>query len=114
LKRGDIYYVHLDLTVGSEQQKSRPCLIVRRDPPAGVEDTNPMTIIVPIGDANGRSGNLLHVFVSAGVGGLTKDSRVLCQQIRAVDKRRIGGKIGQLPPDLLQHVSVGLRAVLDV
>lgn len=114
MKRGEIYYVHLDPAVGSEEQKFRPCLIVRRDPPAGVTDANPMTIVLPISDARDRPGNLLHIFVAAGVGGLTKDSRVLCQQIRAVDKKRIGKRVGQLPYDVMERVGAGLRAVLDV
>ncbi len=79
------------------------------------EDANPITAVVPIADANGRPGNLLHVFVPAGTGGMIKDSRILCQQVRSIDKRRIvGEKLADMPEDVMRAVDAGLRAFLDL
>ena len=115
MKRGEVYIVGLDPTIGSEQQKKRPCVIVKITVPDELEAKNPITLIVPIADANGRPGNLLHVLVAKGVGGMTKESRILCQQVRAIDKRRIvGPKIGEMPPTIMELVDNGLRAILDL
>jgi mRNA interferase MazF len=115
VKRGEVYKVGLDPTIGSEQQKERPCVIVKITVPDELEAKNPITLIVPITDANGRPGNLLHVLVAKGVGGMTKESRILCQQVRAIDKRRIvGPKIGEMPPTIMKLVDNGLRAILDL
>ena len=73
-----------------------------------------MTVVVPLTDANGKAGDLLNPCVPKGTGGTTKDSRVVCQQIRAVDKSRIGSKWGELPPDIMKLVDEGLRAILDL
>jgi len=61
------------------------------------EHRNPLTIIVPLNDAGGRRGNALNVFVPRGVAGTTKDSLVVCGQVRALDKRRfVGDKLGEM------------------
>lgn len=114
MKRGDVYYVALDPTIGAEKQKRRPCVIVRRDMvDEASEQRNPLTIVVPLNDANGRRGNMLNAFVPRGTAGTTKDSLVVCSQIRAVDKRRItGDKVGELPPEIMRHLDRGLTIVL--
>lgn len=114
MKRGDVYRVELDPTIGSEQRKTRPCVVVRRTVGADDERRSPMTVVVPLADAKGRPGNVLHVFVAAGFG-LTKDSRALCNQIRAVDKQRIrGDALGALPSEIMNKIDAGLRALLDL
>lgn len=111
MSRGEVYRFNLDPTVGSEIQKARMCVVVMHDP----KGSSPVTIVCPITDANGRSGNLLNPFVAAGVAGTTKDSRVSCNQIRALDKQRvIGGKLGDMPPAVMDEISKGLRAVLGL
>jgi mRNA-degrading endonuclease toxin of MazEF toxin-antitoxin module len=115
VKRGEVYHVALDPVVGHEQEKTRRCVVVTRNVPDAYGAKNPMTMIVPLADANGRPGNVLHPLVPSGVGGTTKDSRVLCQQTRAVDKARIvGDKAGDLPSAIMAQVDAGLRALLDL
>jgi mRNA interferase MazF len=115
VRRGEVYQVALDPVVGSEQAKTRPCVVVARSVPAEYDAKNPLTVIVPLADANGRPGNALHPFVPRGTGGTSKDSRVLCRQLRAVDKARlVGEKMGNLPADIMAQVNVGLRALLDL
>jgi mRNA interferase MazF len=114
LKRGDVFRVALDPTVGAEKQKTRPCVIVRRNMiDDATEQRNPLTIIVPLNDANGRPGNALNVFLPKGVAGTTKDSLVVCSQVRALDKRRfVGEKLGDVPREELRLIDHALRVIL--
>ena len=114
MKRGDVYRVALDPTVSAEKQKTRPCVIVRRNMiDDASEHRNPLTIIVPLNDAGGRRGNALNVFVPRGVAGTTKDSLVVCGQVRALDKRRfVGDKLGEMPSETMQRIDSGLKVVL--
>lgn len=114
MRRGEVYEVDLNPIRGSEQSWSRPCVVVQRTTPAQYDDRNPMTIIVPLSDANGKQGDLLHPFVPQGVAGTKKDSRILCRQIRAVDKSRFRKKYGDLPADVMTLVDEGLRAILNL
>ena len=110
-KRGDVVWVDLDPASGSELKKTRPCVVVQRD---AANATSPTTIIAPLGDARGLSGNLLNVFVAAGTAGTSKDSLVICNQIRTVDSRRVGDKVGSLPAELMAAVEKGIRLILDL
>ena len=75
IARGELYWVHLDPTVGSELREVRACVIVQRD---AATKHSPTTIVCPLADAAGRGGNLLNVLVPAGTSGTTKDSLVVC------------------------------------
>ena len=111
MNRGDVYRFNLDPTVGSEMQKTRLCVVVQRLS----TERSPVLVACPLTDAAGRPGNLLNPAVPAGIGGATKDSRVAVHQIRTLDKNRIvGGKVGELPPPIMDEVSRGLRALLDL
>ncbi len=115
VRRGEVYHVGLDPVVGSEQAKTRRCVVVARNVPDAYGAKNPMTVVAPLADAKGRPGNTLHPFVPRGTGGTSKDSRVLCPQLRAVDKARlVGDKTGDLPADIMAQVDAGLRALLDL
>ena len=114
MRRAEIYEVDLNPTRGSEQQGRRPCVIVQRTVPQEFDEKNPMTIIVPLSDANGKPQTLVCPFVTQGIAGTTKDSRILCQQVRAVAKSRLGKKTGDLPQETMLLVDKGLRAVLDL
>jgi mRNA interferase MazF len=112
VRRGEIWSVALDPTVGNEQAKTRPCLVVQRD---AANATSPVTIICPIADARGKKPNLLNVLVPKGEAGLKKDSLVLCHQIRTVDRRRLRGNASEsVSARTLALVEEGLRAILDL
>jgi mRNA interferase MazF len=112
MKRGEIYRFALDPTVGSELQKTRPCVIVQRDLQT---ERSPVTIVCPLTDASGRPGNILNPLIPAGTGGTTKDSLVCCHQVRTLDCRRVvGEKLGELSAETMAAVSRGLRAILDL
>jgi mRNA interferase MazF len=109
--RGDVLRVDLEPVVGSEMKKSRPCVVVQRN---AANETSPVVIVCPFTDARGRPGNILNVPVARGVGGLTKDSLIRCNQIRAVDKTRIAEHLGSLPPEVMERADAGLRLILDL
>lgn len=111
IARGDVFRVNLDPTVGSETRKTRPCVVVQRD---AANRTSPTTIVCPMTDARGSRGTLLDVFVAANEGGLTKDSIVLCNQIRTVDARRLVERLGELTAPTMASVSQGLRRILEL
>ena len=107
-RRGDVVWVDLDPAKGSEVSKRRPCVVVQRD---AANETSPTTIVAPISDARGAKGNILNVFVA---GGTSKDSLVVCNQIRTVDSTRISGTIGSLPAPIMAAIDRGLRLILDI
>lgn len=112
MKRGELYRFNLDPTVGSEMRKTRMCVVVQRDL---ATEKSPLTIVCPLTDAKGRPGNALNPVIPAGVGGTTKESRIACQQVRVLDKSRaVGAKLGDVPPEIMAAVSLGLKAILDL
>jgi mRNA interferase MazF len=109
--RGDVIRVQLDPTRGSELRKTRPCVVVQRD---AANRSGRTTIVCPLTDAAGKHPNRLFIAIDAGVGGTTKDSLVVCSQIRTIDNVRIREKLGTLPADVMERLGAGLRAVLDL
>ena len=90
VRRGDVYWVELDPTVGSEIQKTRPCLIVSPD---DMNAALPRVIIAPITSKGQALGCRLEVVIAG------KSGRILLDQIRSVDKVRLKGKLGDIPLD---------------
>jgi mRNA interferase MazF len=112
LIRGEIYVFYLDPVVGSEQAKSRPCVVVQRD---SANRTSPTTIVCPVATAKTGEGTLLRVLLAKGAANLNGDSFVLCNQVRVVDKQRIRSpRIGIVDPETMALVDRGLRAILDL
>ncbi len=84
--RGDIVLCNFDPSLGTEQRGIRPAVILQIDR-ANVVSSH--TIVVPFTTAIRQRLLLSHVLIPIGNGGLTEDSVALCEQIRAIDKRRI-------------------------
>ncbi|MGH7756423.1 MAG: type II toxin-antitoxin system PemK/MazF family toxin [Vulcanimicrobiaceae bacterium] len=108
--RGDVWLVALDPVVGSEQAKTRPCIIVQRE----VANAGRTTIVVPVTNAAKQSAGIVRPLLHKGDGGLTKDSVALCRQVRVVDRLRMTKKLGTLSPEALRSVSTGLAEILDL
>ena len=111
VRRGDIFYADLSPVVGSEQGGMRPVLIVQND--TGNRHS-PTVIAAAITSQTGKARLPTHIELSAG-GALRRDSVVLCEQIRTIDKSRLRERMGALAPrDMLRvddaiAVSFGLR-----
>jgi mRNA interferase MazF len=112
IKRGDIFYADLSPVVGSEQGGVRPVLIVQND--VG-NKYSPTVIAAAITSQQFKTKMPTHICVNASVCGLSKDSVVLLEQIRTLDKKRLREKMGNLPEtdmdriDDALSVSIGLK-----
>lgn len=105
VKRGDVFYADLSPVIGSEQGGVRPVLVVQND----VGNKYSPTIIISAITSQINNAKLpTHIEISATDFGLNKDSVVLLEQIRTVDKRRLRDKIGHFDEDLMDKVNEGL------
>ena len=106
INRGDVLLIDLDPVKGSEQGKTRPCLVVQND--IGNKFA-PTTIIAAITSNTGKSYPFT-VFVKQGDGNLTKDSLVLCNQIRTISTQdRLVKKLGSFKADTMKKVNEALK-----
>ena len=101
VKRGDIYYADLSPVVGSEQGGMRPVLIVQND--TGNKHS-PTVIAAAITSQIGKARLPTHIELEARSFGLTKDSVVLLEQIRTIDKRRLRERMGRVDEELMNKV----------
>ena len=102
IKRGDIYYADLSPVVGSEQGGIRPVLIVQND--VG-NRYSPTVIAAAITSRMGKAKLPTHIDIYADEVGLAKDSVVLLEQIRTLDKRRLREKMGHLDSAAMEKVN---------
>jgi len=101
IRRGDIYYADLSPVVGSEQGGMRPVLIVQND--TGNKHS-PTVIAAAITSQTGKARLPTHIELEAKSYGLTRDSVVLLEQIRTIDKRRLKERMGKLDISLMGRV----------
>ena len=105
VRRGDIYYADLSPVVGSEQGGVRPVLIVQND--TGNRHS-PTVIAAAITSQLGKARLPTHIALAAQGSGLPKDSVILLEQIRTLDKRRLRERAGVIPPDDMRRVDEAL------
>lgn len=105
VKRGEIYYADLSPVVGSEQGGVRPVLIVQND--VG-NKFSPTVIAAAITSQKDKSRLPTHIALSAEHCGLSKDSVVLLEQIRTIDKRRLKERMGKLDISSMRNVDRAL------
>ena len=106
VKRGEIYYADLSPVVGSEQGGLRPVLIVQND--IGNKHS-PTVIAAAITSKKEKSQLPTHISVSAQSCGLSKDSVVLLEQVRTLDKRRLKERMGELDSSSMAQVNNALQ-----
>ena len=102
IRRGDIFYADLSPVVGSEQGGLRPVLIVQND--IG-NKYSPTVIAAAITSRLGKTKLPTHIDIYADEVGLCKDSVVLLEQIRTLDKQRLKEKMGHLDENSMQAVN---------
>ena len=105
VKRGDIYYADLSPVVGSEQGGLRPVLIIQND--VG-NRYSPTVIAAAITSRMGKNRLPTHIDIHADRVGLAKDSVVLLEQIRTLDKRRLKEKMGHLDDSMMRDVNTAI------
>ena len=101
VRRGDIYYADLSPVVGSEQGGMRPVLIVQND--IG-NRYSPTVIAAAITSQTGKARLPTHITLQGTGCGLTKDSVILLEQIRTIDKKRLRERMGKLDEDMMSRV----------
>lgn len=101
VRRGDIYYADLSPVVGSEQGGMRPVLIVQND--TGNKHS-PTVIAAAITSQVGKARLPTHIELSGQSCGLSRDSVILLEQIRTIDKSRLRERMGRLDEPLMNEV----------
>ena len=111
IKRGDIYYADLSPVVGSEQGGMRPVLIVQND--VG-NKFSPTVIAAAITSQRFKTELPTHIQVDARDCGLSKDSIVLLEQVRTIDKQRLKERMGNLGERDMTRVNRALSVILGI
>ena len=101
IKRGDIYYADLSPVVGSEKGGTRPVLIIHNN--LGNKHS-PTVIAAAITSQMNKAKLPTHIELAGTAVGLTKDSIVLLEQIRTIDKRRLREHMGRLDQEMMDKV----------
>ena len=111
IHRGDIYYADLSPVVGSEQGGIRPVLIVQNN--MGNRHS-PTVIAAAITSQTGKNRLPTHIDVRASVCGLPRDSIVLLEQVRTLDKRRLREHVGAADAGVMQRVDSAIAVSLGL
>lgn len=106
LKRGDIYWVNLDPTVGSEIKKQRPCVLMGVTP---INDARRTVLVLPL-SSSGTPRPPLAIEVEC----LGRNVVAVCDQLRAIDKSRLQQQTGSLKSNDLEKIEDSLRQILSL
>ena len=106
IRRGDIYYADLSPVIGSEQGGLRPVLIVQND--VGNKHS-PTVIAAAITSKMGKTKLPTHIDIPGADAGLAKDSVVLLEQVRTIDKKRLKEKMGHLDEPTMNSVNSAIQ-----
>lgn len=111
VKRGDIYYADLRPVVGSEQGGVRPVLIVQND--MG-NRYSPTVICAAITSKMNKAKLPTHVALEADKYGIVKDSVILLEQVRTIDKSRLKEKVCHLDSQVIDKINLALKVSLSL
>ncbi|MBR5516798.1 MAG: type II toxin-antitoxin system PemK/MazF family toxin [Firmicutes bacterium] len=111
VKKGDLFFADLSPVVGSEQGGVRPVLVVQND--VG-NKYSPTIIVAAVTSQTGKAKLPTHVQLDATQGGLSKDSVVLLEQLRTIDKQRLKERIGALNENQIPDVEKALSVSLGI
>ena len=109
MNQGDIYLINLGPTLHTEVGKMRPGMIVSIN---AMNHYSPRLIIAPITSSIGKL-YPFEVFIPRGIGGLEKDSKIMVDQIRSLDKRKLAKKIGAINKELLFKVCLVAQKLIQ-
>jgi len=109
--RGEIYWVNLEPTLGTEIKKTRPCLIISCDE---ANKNYGQVTVLPLTSQHLETIMPFQVFFSAMETGLEKDSKALAEQIRTVSKIRLIKMAGRIREELLMKLGCAIKIHLDL
>jgi mRNA interferase MazF len=110
-KRGEIYIVNFDPTIGSEINKTRPALILQNN--IG-NHYSPVTIVAAISSHTDNTVYPTEVLIVPPEGGLSEESVVVLNQIRTIDKKRLIKKVGELNSKSMEQVNRAVEISLGL
>lgn len=111
VRRGDIFYANLNPVIGSEQGGLRPVLILQND----IGNTySPTTIVAAITSRIKRAKLPTHIELKSNRYQLEKDSVILLEQLRTIDKQRLKERIGHLDEEIMAKVNIALEISLSL
>jgi mRNA interferase MazF len=108
-KRGEIYLVNFDPTIGHETKKVRPALIISNNIN---NEYSPVITVIPL-SSNVTRVYPFEVFVPSDIG-LEKDSKIMVNQIMTVDKERVGKKLSPIPREIIKKVEGAIKLHFDM
>lgn len=111
IKRGDIFYADLSPVIGSEQGGVRPVVVIQND--VG-NKYSPTIIIAAITSQQNKTKLPTHVSVESKDVPLPKNSVILLEQIRTIDKKRLREKIGHFDNDVISEIDKALKISLNI
>jgi len=111
IRQFDIWVADLNPRIGTEPGKVRPVLVIQTDL---LNDTHPSSIVCPVTTNVIEESEILRVHVKKGTAGLTINSDIMIDQIRAIDNIRLKRKIGSLPTSLIELVKDNIKIILDL
>lgn len=112
MRRGDTYLAILDPATGSEQAGTRPVVIVSRNV---IHQLTEIVVVVPVTSRENRPRIFAsQVPIPAGIGGLTKDSVALTEQIRTLSKKRFRRHMGSMPAEIVTAIDQAIKDTLDL
>jgi mRNA interferase MazF len=111
-KRGEIWLVNFDPTIGTEIRKTRPAIVVNSDAIGKL----PIKLVAPITDWKDYfTQNLWHIRLDPNtVNNLTKTSAIDVLQLRGMDIQRFMRKIGDLPPEMMTEIAIAIASVIEL
>lgn len=110
IKRGDIFYAYLGPVIGSEQDGIRPVVILQNNKG---NKYSPTVIVAPI-TTKVKTSVPTHVFINSFESDLPKDSIILVEQLRTIDKSRIIKKVGHLSESIMNKVKTALKINFNI
>lgn len=110
-RRGEVYLVNFDPTLGREIKKTRPAVVIQNDVSNRYSD---ITIVAAVTSKFGPKPYPTEVVIKAGEAGLQVESAVLLNQIRSIDQKRIVKKLGKIEPATLRRVDNAIALSLGL
>ena len=111
IRRGDVYYADLSPVIGSEQGGVRPVLIIQND--IGNRHS-PTVICAAITSRMNKAKLPTHVELSASTSNMVKDSVILLEQLRTIDKKRLKDKVCHLDENIQKKIDIALKISLEL
>jgi len=111
VKQFDIWIADLEPQRGTESGKVRPVLVIQTNL---LNNEHPSIIVCPVTTKVEKESEILRIHLKKGTANLKVESDIMIDQIRAIDKRRLLNKVGELPKELQKIVKENIKVVLDI